>query len=166
MESDDQPIVVGWDMGGADWSVLGVLALTAALAPVELVSEGERQAERERDIVLRSLRSGITPAGERRLGQVVALDGHATKLHDENERLCARNRLLEATAEVRHRVLLRAMEREAALMVENAELRSLVAEFTELLGSIMDNQPTPSAARVSAHNPYSVPLRDPRRMGP
>lgn len=119
-----------------------------ALAPVELVSVNEERAMRERDAAITRLRSV-----ERDL---------------ENLRACYRREIggVKEAHDVRGQVLREAYEerdtavrRCDALSVENAALHDRLAKFTA--ANVIPDTPKPLK-----HDPFNVPIRDPRRMGP
>lgn len=133
----------------------------AALAPVELVSEGERQAVRERDEMLTALnniRERNTTLEAEVPGRVqLEIAGlrverdEALAMHDT---AATRNRLLEATVEGQHRTMLAAQEREIAL---RTELMAAHDKMAAVIANVAD-APSPDWTRV--------PEPDRRRMGP
>lgn len=136
----------------------------AALAPVELVSEGERQAVRERDEMLTALnniRERNTTLEAEVPGRVQLEIAGLRVERDEalamRDTVATHNRLLEATVEGQHRAMLAAQERESALRMELMAVHDRLAAFTAAN--------VPDATRPAA-DWTRVPPPDRWRMGP
>lgn len=127
----------------------------AALAPVELVSEGERQAVRERDKAhgwIRSLEQilGYSPGERLTTGEILRL--RQKKQHAEAFYVAL------TKGEIWHQTV-------QDMGVTEAQMTALgwVLHFQDFYWRPMRAAPAESK---STHNPFRVPVRDPRRMGP
>lgn len=137
-------------LGSVEDAVSFVYRAMAALAPVELVSEGEIQAVRQRDEALAGSEYWAT-SWRRERSERVAFRSELTASQAHIERLLDANCALVSTNE-------RLRDEIDALTVEKASLHDMVTQFTTA------NVPDPS--NESEHNPFRLRERDRRRMGP